>query len=432
MEIAGLPGFRDSFPSDFALRAYIFATWRRVAARYGFVEYDGPPLEPLELYTRKSGDEIVDQLYQFVDKGGRSVALRPEMTPTLARMVAARGAALPKPIKWFSIPQLFRYERPQRGRLREHFQLNLDIVGEPGVVADVELVSAAIDVLRSFGLGADDFVTRVSDRRLMAALLAEHGVPEDRLTAAFAILDRADGREREWVRARLTELGAQGEAAARILEFRGASLDQMCERLADRPSIRTAAEPLQAFFALMDTLDLSEFVVFDAGLVRGLAYYTGIVFELWDRVGELRAICGGGRYDDLLASLGGPDVPATGFGMGDVVLTELLQARKLVPEPGGAIDDYVAYVGDELRSLALRTTRALRERGRRATFDYGGRGLGRQLKAADQAGAERAIVLGPDEVEQGAARVRVMASGEERMVALDSLLSGEDIGIDVG
>lgn len=430
MEIAALPGFREFYPDDLALRAYIFAVWRSVAGRYAFEEYDGPPLEPLALYTRKSGDEIVGQLYDFEDKGGRPVALRPEMTPSFARMVSARAGSLPKPIRWFSIPQLFRYERPQRGRLREHFQLNLDIVGESEVIADVELVAAAIDVLRGFGLDSTDFVARVSDRRLIAAVLRAAGVGEPALPAVFAILDKAGSREDDWVRERLKDAGAGDEAATFLLDLSGRTLDELVSDSAESTEIMSAADELRRFFDYTDAIGLSDYVVFDAGLVRGLAYYTGIVFELWDRTGELRAICGGGRYDDLLATLGGTDLPALGFGMGDVVLAELLRRRDLVPARGTMVDYYVAYIGEEMRTLALRVTRALREQGSRATFDYGARGLGRQLKAANQAGALRAVVLGPDEVEQGNARVRDMKSGEERVVSLESLLSGAEIDRD--
>jgi histidyl-tRNA synthetase len=428
MDIGALPGFREFYPDDLALRAHISATWRRVAARYGFEEYDGPPLEPLELYTRKSGAEIVGQLYEFQDKGGRAVALRPEMTPTFARMVSARAPALPKPIRWFSVPQLFRYERPQRGRLREHFQLNLDIVGESDVIADVELVAAAIDILREFGLDASDFEARVSDRQLMTALLSLLGIEEAELPAAFAALDKAGSREAEWVRHRLRECGASEAAAAQIVSLTDLSFDELLAEYGEAPGVPAAAGRLERFFQLTETLGLGDYVTFDPGLVRGLAYYTGLVFELWDRKGELRAICGGGRYDDLLASLGGLDLPALGFGMGDVVLAELLRQRDLVPSRSPAIDDYVAYIGEELRPLALRVTRALREKGRRATFDYSGRGLGRQLKAAGQAGASRALVLGPDEVEQGSARVKDMKSGEERLESLESILGDGLIG----
>ncbi|HMC34497.1 MAG TPA: ATP phosphoribosyltransferase regulatory subunit, partial [Myxococcales bacterium] len=213
MQGQALPGFRDFYPDDLSLRNHIFATWRSVAARYGFVEYDGPPLEPLELYTQKSGDEIVGQLYEFTDKGERRVALRPEMTPTLARMVGARAQALKKPIRWFSIPQLFRYERQQRGRLREHFQLNMDLIGEAGPLADAELIAAAIDILRGFGFGPQDVKARVSDRRVLRVLLLARGVPEAELPGAFRVLDRAEREPRV--------LEQTGSGVAEVAALRG-------------------------------------------------------------------------------------------------------------------------------------------------------------------------------------------------------------------
>src|SRR5947209_15812417 len=214
----GLPGFRDFYPEEFAARAFILQTWRDVARRFGFVEYDGPPLEPLDLYTRKSGDEIVGQLYEFTDKGERRVALRPEMTPTLARMVGARAPALKKPIRWFSIPQLFRYERQQRGRLREHFQLNMDLIGEGGPLADAELIAAAIDILRAFGFGPGDVQARISDRRVLRALLLGRGLTEAQLAAAFAGIDRAEREKPAAVEARLIEQGLGKPQAKVVLE----------------------------------------------------------------------------------------------------------------------------------------------------------------------------------------------------------------------
>jgi histidyl-tRNA synthetase len=422
MEISSLPGFREFYPEDLALRRHIFRTWREVAERYGFVEYDGPPLEPLELYTRKSGEEIVAQLYAFRDRGDREVALRPEMTPTFARMVSSRAAALPKPIKWFSIPQLFRYERPQRGRLREHFQLNLDIVGEEGVIADAELVAAALDMLRAFGLGREDVVARVSDRRLVRAILIQCGVPEDGLLAAFAALDKADREAEETTVGKLVAAGADSRGARRILALGELSLDEVVEAYGEASDVVDAAGRLERFFGHLDSFGLGGFAAFDAGLVRGLAYYTGLVFELWDRKGELRAICGGGRYDDLLAALGGVDLPALGFGMGDVVLGEILRERGLVPKPSPAVEDYVVYVSEQERDLALRVVRALRSRGRKVGFDYGGRSVGRQFKAADRAGATRVFVLGPDEVARDAVVVRSMEAGSEEEVRLSRLL----------
>ena len=421
MDISGLPGFRDFFPEELALRRHIFSVWRETAERYGFAEYDGPPLEPLELYTRKSGEEIVGQLYAFTDKGGREVALRPEMTPSFARMIAGRAASLPKPIRWFSMPQLFRYERPQKGRLREHFQLNLDIVGETGVAADAEVVAAGLDVLRGCGLGSGDVFARVSDRRLMGSVLQTCGVPAEGLAACFVALDRAESGGQEKLLARLAELGLDDEAVRRIASLPDLDLKGVLERYGDSPGVAEAGDRLERFFSFMRGYGLEEFVAFDAGLVRGLAYYTGTVFELWDRGRELRAICGGGRYDDLLLALGGVDLPAVGFGMGDVVLAEILRERDLIPGVPAAVQDFVIVVEPEGRVDALRIVRRLRDSGRRVAFDLPERSVGRQFKAADQSGASRAIVLGPDELERGVAKVRSLDSGDEREVPVEEL-----------
>ena len=424
MNSSSLPGFRDFYPDDMALRTHIFDVWADVARRYGFVEYDGPPLESLDLYVRKSGEEIVGQLYRFTDQGGREVALRPEMTPTFARMVAARAAGLPKPIKWFSRPQLFRYERPQKGRLREHFQLNLDVVGESSVASDVEVVAAAIDVLRTFGLTSGDFVARFSDRGLISEILVALGVSVLRLEDAFVALDKADRESEAWVTERLVAAGASPDGAHRILELSGADLDQLADRFGERAAIRERIDRLHDFERLMEAAGLSEFISFDARLVRGLAYYTGLVFELWDRHGRFRAICGGGRYDALLASLGGPDLPALGFGMGDVVLAELLRDRGLVPEPDVGLDDFVVCVTPDEMPQVLRIVHALRRAGRRVGYDYRGRSVGKQFKIAHQTGAERAIVVGPKEVESGELVLRAMETGEETRVRLSDLVAG--------
>ena len=420
-EIRGLPGFRDFFPEELALRRHIFSAWRRVGARYGFTEYDGPPLEALELYTRKSGEEIVGQLYEFEDKGGRAVALRPEMTPTFARMIAARAGGLAKPVRWFSIPQLFRYERPQRGRLREHFQLNMDIVGETNPLADAEIISAGIDALRELGLGAADIVVRISDRRLIGALLDAHGIAAEDHVAVFAALDRFEKEGEDGVRARLAATGLEVDVAARLLGTLGLALEELAAAHGGNDAIAEAAERLSTVFAHLAAAGFADFLRFDAGLVRGLAYYTGTVFEIWDRRDELRAICGGGRYDDLLKAMGGMDLPALGFGMGDVVLTELLRDRGLVPDAARRVDDYIVCVSDAERPLALGLARALRDQGRRVLYDLRSRGVGRQFKAAHQTGAERTIVLGPEEAERGVAVLRDMASGEEREIAIETL-----------
>src|SRR5687768_12908411 len=275
MSLDALPGFREFYPSELAERNFIIGTWREVARRYAFVEVDGPPLEPLELYTRKSGDEIVGQLYSFSDKGGREVSLRPEMTPTLARMVASKANALRKPVRWFSIPQLFRYERKQRGRLREHFQLNVDIVGEADVTADAELLAAAVDIMRAVGLGAGDVRARVSDRRLLRALLTHAGVGEAQLPAAYAVVDKLEREPRDVSARRLADAGIGAEAVERFFDIvRPATLDELRARFGAEPLVAEPLERLERYFACLDALGVRDWVELDLSIVRGLAYYT--------------------------------------------------------------------------------------------------------------------------------------------------------------
>ena len=362
MAQGALPGFRDFYPEQFAERAHIMGVWRDVARRFAFVEYDGPPLEPLELYTKKSGDEIVGQLYNFTDKGGREVALRPEMTPTLARMVAAKANALRKPVRWFSMPQLFRYERQQRGRLREHFQLNVDIIGEADVTADAELLAVAIEIMRGCGLTSSDVRARVSDRRLLRAILAALGVTDEQAPAVFGVIDKIDRQPRDVSR---EKLGGAGHVAP-SRSTRCSSLHGRRHARRHRDAIRRVRRGrwrcvarLRRYFDCLDALGVLDWVTIDLKIVRGLAYYTGIVFELFDAKGELRAICGGGRYDNLLQSLGGVDLPALGFGMGDVVLAELLRDRGLLPSKS---DGPQVWVASESLDIGSATSAARRRR----------------------------------------------------------------------
>ncbi|MDT8340177.1 MAG: histidine--tRNA ligase [Longimicrobiales bacterium] len=425
-ELARLPGFRDFPPEELAVRSHVFDAWRRVSRRYGFQEYDGPPLEPLGLYVEKSGEEIVGQLYAFTDKGGREVALRPEMTPSLARILAERSRALPKPIRWFSIPQLFRYERQQRGRLREHFQWNVDVVGEAGEGADAEVLAVALDALRALGLTAEDVRARVSDRRLLSALLSAAGVAPDRLLAAFAVIDKVEREARERTRVRLREEAglAEAQADAVLSLFDDPSLDAVRTRFGDDPEVADAVARLEAYLATLRAMGLGPFVAFDLSIVRGLAYYTGVVFEVFDRRGEFRAVCGGGRYDRLLERVGGEALPAVGFGMGDVVLTELLRARGLLPDTARSLDYFLVWVGAEARARALALAHRLRDRGAAVGYALRETGVRRQFKNAESEGARAVIVLGPDELERGVARVRDMTSGQEREVPLAELEEG--------
>jgi histidyl-tRNA synthetase len=421
MPSQALPGFRDFYPDDLALRAHIFRTWREVARRYGFEEYDGPPLEPLEIYTAKSGAEIVGQLYNFTDKGGREVALRPEMTPTFARMVAARANGLKKPIRWFSVPQLFRYERQQRGRLREHFQLNCDLVGEPGPLADAEVIALAIDVMRAFGLTSSDVRARLSDRRVLRALLIGGGVTEPQLGTAYQAIDKSERMKRPEVVAQLSAAGLSGPGVEAVLAAAALRGRAAVEAALAAVGGAEAGAPFLRTLDALDAMGLGEFVEVDLTIVRGLAYYTGTVFELFDAGRTLRAICGGGRYDGLLLALGGVDLPALGFGMGDVVLAELLKERGLAPVSAAEVDVFVAAVTDEDIPHVLALTHELRDAGLACEFALGGQPLGKQLKLADARGAAKAVVVGPDERARGEVLLKDFAANTQHAVARTDL-----------
>jgi len=412
MQGKALPGFRDFYPEDLILRNHIFATWRSVAGRYGFEEYDGPPLESLEMYTKKSGDEIVQQLYTFRDKGDREVALRPEMTPTLARMVAARVQALKKPIRWFSIPQLFRYERQQRGRLREHFQLNMDIIGEASPLADAELMAAAVDIVRALGLGPKDVQLRVSDRRVLKSLLTSRGVTEAQLTTAFAVIDRSERVPKDVLEEMLREAGYGKQETTAVFDVAGL---RGKDALA---AAGAAAEPLGEAVQALEAMGLGEFLAIDLTIVRGLAYYTGIVFELFDAQKTLRAIAGGGRYDGLL------DLPALGFGMGDVVLGELLKERGVAPKASIELGAFLVAVGGEDMPTMLRLAHAMREKGIAVEYGLRHAGVRKQLELASARGAPRAVIIGPEERKAGLAVVRDLRAGTEAKVPIDKLLNG--------
>ena len=397
-----LPGFRDFYPRELAERAFIMNTWRDVARRYAFVEYDGPPLEPLALYTTKSGDEIVGQLYNFVDKGGREVALRPEMTPTVARMVAARANALRKPVRWFSMPQLFRYERQQKGRLREHYQLNVDIFGSPDVAADAELVACAVDIMRAFSLTSGDVVVRVSDRRILQAFLESLGVPAGAILGVYGVIDKLDRTPADVSAAKLAELAVPADAIERIVTIASVELAEVKSRVAGSPGA-VHADEFERYLSYVTALlggDAS-WLTLDLSIVRGLAYYTGIVFELFDRSGEFRAICGGGRYDTLLQSLGGADMPALGFGMGDVVLGELLRSKALM-RPASMLADYW-IAADETTPMEQVMSETAKRRAAGHSVEYALRpqSLSKQKKAAQASGAKEFITLSNDDASNG-------------------------------
>jgi histidyl-tRNA synthetase len=424
MQTKALPGFRDFYPADLALRAHIFQTWRTVATRYGFEEYDGPPLEPLDLYTAKSGDEIVGQLYNFTDKGDRQVALRPEMTPTLARMVAAQAGKLRKPIRWFSIPQLFRYERQQRGRLREHFQLNCDLIGEASALADAEIIALAVDVVRGFGLTSKDVRVRLSDRRLLNQLLNSFDLTEEQISAIYGWLDKQGRSVSASNLQRMHDLKIDQD----IIAFLNAAcevkdLGKLKRVLAKKPALESSISHLEAVLDALNSMALADFVEIDLGVVRGLAYYTGTVFEVFDTGRTLRAICGGGRYDNLLNAVGGVELPAVGFGMGDVVLGELLRDKGLAPSDVSSIDVFLAFITQEDLPHVLWLAHSLREADLRVEYSLSPQAVGKQLKLADSRSARLAVVVGPDERARGEVMLKDLRSGSQESVSSQSIVN---------
>lgn len=396
-----LPGFRDFYPADTAARQYLFAKWREVTRRYGFAEVDGPTLEPIDLYRKKSGGELLGQLFNFTDKGEREVALRPEMTPTLARMIAAADKQYKKPLKWFSIANFFRYEKQQKGRLREFTQLNCDLVGEASPAADAEMIALAIDLMREFGLTKDDFYVRINDRNVWLGFLAARGVAAERAPEFLQIIDKLERDKPEATDAKLQPFNVTRPELDAFLA-------------------RPASELGGALAALETDLTargLRDFVEFDPKIVRGLAYYTGVVFEVFDRAKKSRALAGGGRYDELIGLLsdGAVNLPALGFAVGDVTLLDLLRA---LPHTAAAItatapEIYVVIADEQRRPRALQLIGQLRTAGRSVDFALVPQKVGKQFQTAEALGAKHAVVIGS---EWPQVKIKTLATREERKV----------------
>jgi histidyl-tRNA synthetase len=415
---AGPKGTRDFYPEDMSLRQALFSSWRNTCVRYGFEEYDGPMFEHLELYTQKSGGEIEKQLYAFEDKGNRMIALRPELTPTLARMVAARGNNLKRPVRWFSIPRLFRYEKMQKGRLREFFQLNMDILGIEQETADAELIAASIDMMRDLGFTKDDFVVHVSSRTLLEELFLSAGIDHDKLAQLFAVLDKRHKISQEEFGAELATLVPPTVGTAAVADILNAAcLDDLKKSGRALPSV----DKLDRLFDLLDCYGVADFCAFDIGIVRGLAYYTGIVFELFDKNRSMRAIAGGGRYDRLVKLYGGQDTPAVGFAAGDVVLGEMLREKRFsVSVPRSSV--FIASFDDSHPRSAIRTAQVIRAAGISCEFGLKKNNIGKQMEQANSARASLVVFVGGDEEKQGNVKIRNMRSGQEVIVAGSELI----------
>ena len=415
---------RDFYPEEMSRRRWLEDLWRKVSLDNGLLEYDGPILEHLELFTAKSGQEISAQLFSLTDRAGRDLAIRPEITPTLARMVNERAASLPKPIRWFSIARLCRAEQPQRGRLREFFQWNVDILGVDSPLADAETILVAVDLLRRVGLGPADVVVRISSRSLLAAMLEQAGFSTEQIDAAYRLLDKRgkipDDEFQRLLEKEVIERSCR-ESLQRIASYR--TLDEIQSQPALTQRIREAAAELAEVFAILETFGVADYCSFDIGIVRGLAYYTGTVFEIFDRAGHFRAIGGGGRFNDLLKALGGPSMPAVGFGMGDVVLMELLAEKGLLPQGYQTCDFYVIDADTCLSKKVLEVVANLRSAGKSAQFSYKRASLAKQLKAAASSGTKYCVILGEETTNEGSVTVKNMASGQQTRILLKQFLS---------
>ena len=398
-----LTGFRDFYPNDCAIKNYIFNIWRKIAHQYGFHEYDAPILEPLDLFTYKSGTEIIGQLFNFQDRGGRFVALRPEITPSLARLVGARASSLKKPIKWYSIGNHFRFERPQKGRLRSFYQLNLDILGEPTLAADVEIIAQAIHTMKAFGLTKKDFFLQLSDRMLWIYCLKGLKVKAIDYNSVLSIVDKMKREDRS-------------KSIKKLNVYLGHNLNYfitIVDKLLTANTIEAIENLMNDFFKILPeseqklltnrinewkyilyylkVMKLSDYVAINLGIVRGLSYYSGFVFEIFESSGKSRAIAGGGRYDHLVKKIGGVEMPAVGYAMGDVVLKNILEKKELLPEYFNSSDVFIIFKGSEEKCIALNDIAKLRNSGINVVYSFKNISVKKQIKQAYQENAKIVI-----------------------------------------
>lgn len=413
-------GTRDFYPEDMRLRTWLFDQWRDVAKTFGFSEYDAPMLESEALYTRKAGEEVTQQLYNFVDKGDRAVALRPEMTPSLARMVMAKKGGLPLPLKWFSLPQCWRYERMTRGRRREHFQWNMDVWGIEGVEAEAELLSAMVMFFEKVGITSEDVGIKVNSRLVIGEVLSSLGIPEEKFAATCVLVDKLEKVPIDAIQGDLEELGLDRSVVEKLTDvLTNKSIESIKEVLGPDS---VAVKELARLMELCDAYGIQDWILFDASVVRGLAYYTGIVFEAFDRKGELRAIAGGGRYDKLLQTFGGDPTPAAGFGFGDAVIVELLKERNVLPSFEKAdIDAVVFAMKEDLYKPTLDVARRLRKSGKSVDVVLESKKTKWVFKYADRIGAKYCVIVAPDEYENGEVSVKEMSTGAQESKKIDSL-----------
>jgi len=422
-----LPGFREFLPDECAQRNHLFRVFRTVARAFDFQEYDVPIVEPLDLYLEKSCEEIASQLFHFEDKGGRHIALRPELTPTLARLVAARANSLPKPVKWFNIGEHFRYERPQKGRGRSFYQFNADLLGEPGVDADAELLALLASILQTFGLGSADVVIRLSDRVTWVLLLDQLGISEDARPATLDAIDKSERRKPEQTIEVLAKAnpGRGDKLFDEIKKIKSLeTLDKIISRLHNcgEPGTKRAQQ-WKELTNRMEAHGCSDFVRVDLSIVRGLAYYTGFVYEAFEASGQGRALAGGGRYDHLIKKLSGNcDMPAAGFAIGDMTLSDCLQSKNLLPRYVMAPDLWVVFA-EKTRMDAISLTSQLRKSGFSTTYSLKNAGFGKQFKDAGKSGARYVVIIGEDEAQENSVKIKDLRSGVEKTISQTGLIA---------
>ena len=423
IDLQPVKGTRDFFPDEMRLRNWLFEVWRNVSEQAGFEEYDTCVLEHEELYVRKTGDEISKQLYSFEDKGGRRLSLRPEMTPSLARLVLQQEKSLSFPIKWFSMPQCFRYERMTKGRRREHFQWNADIIGQHEVVAEAEILMLLISACESMGLSTNDFRVFINDRRILNAILSQINVPQVLHSEVMVIMDKRDKIPPEALSKMLEEMRMTTKQVGQLNEYLSKSdLEELRENLKNTEGI----EELQHLMKLMETAGYKNYLQFDISIVRGLSYYTGAVFEVNSPEKQHRAICGGGRYDSLLSTYGGETVPAVGFGFGDVVVLDVLKELKRFPELPRKLDYTIIPFANEQIGTALKIAGELRLQGLTVDCNFSMKKMKKMMQQAHESGAAKAILLFPDELSDDKVVIRDMQLHEQKPVRITDLFSSAE------
>lgn len=418
MKIQGLRGTRDFYPELMQELNYIFSKWREVSKKYGYQEFDGPLLEPLELWTLKSGNEIPEQTYRFKDKSNSDIAVRPELTPTLARMIAAKQKELTKPIKWFSIGRFWRYEAPQSGRLREFFQFNVDCLGTDSMKADTEVIAMAIEVMRAFGCTKDDFYIRISNRKLINAIFNEMDIKPESIKELSRLIDKSDKIGEKEFESGLKGLGLKDAQIKKLKNFLSLkSLDKIKDL---DENGKSGLRELKELLSYLESYEFSEYVELDLSIMRGFDYYTSTVFEVFDRKKELRAIAGGGRYDDLVKDFGGEPCAGIGFGMGDVVLGLFLKNLGKFPSSINGIDYFIAPVSEDVYPKAVEIGSILRKK-YSVCIDVTGRSLSKLMDYANSIKAKSLVIVGKKDLDKKEVTVRQMDTGKEEKLKLDKL-----------